>query len=374
MLVLSNPGIARPILNELDRFNPIPHPPLLGGNNPLPLTLLALSALVKKQDTSPKDFTLKKFCEIDLKYDEETYREVRRTVIDPLVNLRLKKIAFIHFKDRTPLFPNLDQVFIDTRSINEWAYHTSSAIHIKSLLQLGAASTGILFDAAKNGYVELVRLIFDANAEDPDYDSIHRALHSAAYGARTEVVRVLLDASESVNCRDYSTWMTPLHKALLTWHCASHRQAETVRLLIDRGADPTTLSGTWHSPLQLAWNTDNTEAIGLVWRAVMKKRVYQILKCTVFAATAMAALNVYREATACSDEAIEEPFYARFNPFYTPSAPQTFEACFTESISNNIHHLSEGVRQFHLDHLAFTLYIAILMLWRLDDLLYIFSP
>jgi len=103
-----------------------------------------------------------------------------------------------------------------------------------------------LFAAAEDGDVAAVRELL-AEGVDPDaWNAGHAAaIHLAAYGKHTEVVRALLEGGADVDLQEEGLGATALLKSL---HA---RDPETARLLIEHGAD-VTLAGGGYAPLIVA--------------------------------------------------------------------------------------------------------------------------
>jgi ankyrin repeat protein len=147
----------------------------------------------------------------------------------------------------------------------------------KLLLQHGALATayapGIgqktatpLMGAAHNGDVELARLILahkpDVDVKAPDNDGTVKngpvafgsftALHLATAAGSADLVKLLLDAGAMVDARDVRD-LTPL-----SWAVASDRpQPQIVRLLLERGANPSLTSKESESTLDWAKRFNN---------------------------------------------------------------------------------------------------------------------
>lgn len=88
--------------------------------------------------------------------------------------------------------------------------------------------------AALYGHTPCVELLLGAGAQpgvrDPDGST---ALHDAAAGGYTDVVRLLLEADPRLALTTDDDGDTPLHNAARGGH------AESAQLLLDAGADPT---------------------------------------------------------------------------------------------------------------------------------------
>jgi ankyrin repeat protein len=115
-----------------------------------------------------------------------------------------------------------------------------------------------LFAAAEAGDVAAVRTLL-AEGVDPDaWNAGHAAaIHLAARGKHTEVVRALLDGGANVNLQEEGLGATALLNAL---HA---RDAETARLLIARGAD-VTLEGGGYAPIIVASSNGTRQMMELL--------------------------------------------------------------------------------------------------------------
>jgi ankyrin repeat protein len=115
-----------------------------------------------------------------------------------------------------------------------------------------------LFAAATDGDVAAVRALL-AEGVDPDaWNAGHAAaIHMAARGKHTDVVRALLDGGADVDLQEEGLGSTALLNSL---HA---RDPETARLLIARGAD-VTLAGGGYAPLIVAASKSDRKMVELL--------------------------------------------------------------------------------------------------------------
>jgi len=98
-----------------------------------------------------------------------------------------------------------------------------------------------------------------SSMEFPDM-GLYSPLHSAAFKGDSEVIQVLLDCKLDINAKAHYD-RTALHNALEYW--APHH-SETVRLLIENGADPNARMSDGSAPLHLASSEGIAEAVRLL--------------------------------------------------------------------------------------------------------------
>lgn len=110
-----------------------------------------------------------------------------------------------------------------------------------------AALTEALRGAAQIGDVALARGLIDAGALPGGDERGEPPLHRAAWHGRAAAARLLLDAGADVNSQARSHGLTPLQVAVRTGHAQPAAIVETVRLLLDAGADALILDrdGCW---------------------------------------------------------------------------------------------------------------------------------
>lgn len=105
--------------------------------------------------------------------------------------------------------------------------------------------------AARNGSLDIVRLLISKGA-NVNHDSRYAMpLHSAAYSGRADIADALLNAGADLNCEchwsEISIAGTPLHQA------AAGGSLEVVRLLLDRGANANSRESQYNqTPLHFA--------------------------------------------------------------------------------------------------------------------------
>lgn len=107
--------------------------------------------------------------------------------------------------------------------------------------------TEALRGAAQIGDVVLARGLIDAGALPGGDERGEPPLHRAAWHGRAAAARLLLDAGADVNSQARSHSLTPLQVAVRTGHAQPAAIVETVRLLLDAGADALILDrdGCW---------------------------------------------------------------------------------------------------------------------------------
>ena len=144
-------------------------------------------------------------------------------------------------KDRTLATRLIDKPRLYQSEICHWLYAGDTALHL----------------AAAGYRVEIVQLLLGAGA-DPNAAKNHRGsgpLHYAADGfisgpawdakRQVETIRQLLDNGANIHLQD-KNGATPLHRAVRT------RCAAAVRCLLQAGADPTTSNKPGSTPFHLA--------------------------------------------------------------------------------------------------------------------------
>jgi ankyrin repeat protein len=116
------------------------------------------------------------------------------------------------------------------KNINVVKYLISEEPNIKS-------DTSLLYQAAKAGHFELVRLLVEERKADVNekYDTNTTALHFASRQGHLEIVKYLLERGSDEEAKD-TFGHTPLHLAV------EGNQYEIVKYLLEKGADPNTRS------------------------------------------------------------------------------------------------------------------------------------
>lgn len=97
---------------------------------------------------------------------------------------------------------------------------------------------GALHMAAESGSVPCIRFLLARGAKvDLRNSETETPLHEAAFNARPEAIKALLDAGADINLEtgDYS--FTALHNVLKYKYTVTEQQIETIELLLDRGLD-----------------------------------------------------------------------------------------------------------------------------------------
>ena len=129
------------------------------------------------------------------------------------------------------------------------------------LVLLPGCSVLLIHEAADNDPQAVVALLkegADANTSFPIVGT--RALMVAASHGNRDTVRALLDAGADVNAKDFTGW-TALHAA------AFKGDPEIVNLLLEHGAIPGKASWYIRSPLGIAEGLGHTEIVPLLKEA-----------------------------------------------------------------------------------------------------------
>ena len=117
--------------------------------------------------------------------------------------------------------------------------------------------------ATSEGYAELLDLTLEHGADVRSLDGFNgTGLIRAAERGHHEVVGRLLETDIDVNHVNNLGW-TALHEAILLGD-GSRRYVETVRLLLDHGADPSLPTGDGQDPVVLAENRDQDGIVELL--------------------------------------------------------------------------------------------------------------
>ena len=119
----------------------------------------------------------------------------------------------------------------------------------------GGGSQALHFAAAK-GHVDVCDLLLDAGANPNVLGRYCRTpLTEACYNARAEVIRLLLSRGADVKLKSRrKDYEAPAFAAVTA------RDPQTLRLVLDAGADPNATGGRDWSPLQLAASRDDVES------------------------------------------------------------------------------------------------------------------
>ena len=142
-----------------------------------------------------------------------------------------------------------------------------SLISIAFMLLAGIATTGCgtgstLVRAASTGQTNVVKDLLDKGANQSEKDSCGSggwsvtALYCAAYGGHMETVKVLVDRGADVNALSHG--LTPLTIAIYEGH------TDIAKLLIARGTDVNARSGDGLAPLEAAINKDHADIAKLL--------------------------------------------------------------------------------------------------------------
>ena len=119
----------------------------------------------------------------------------------------------------------------------------------------GPKGTPLLYEITRNGRINVVRLLLEANAKPDAADGQGMtALHHAVKNDRQDIVSALLDAHADVNVGNQDG-RRPLHTA------AEYDNLEIVKILLDAGADPNVTSVNGRTPLHTAADVDRLETV-----------------------------------------------------------------------------------------------------------------
>ena len=140
-------------------------------------------------------------------------------------------------------------------------------VSIAFMLLSGIATTGCgtgltLVTAASTGQTNVVKDLLDKGANQSEKDSCGwagwsvTALYCAAYGGHMETVKVLVDRGADVNALSHG--QTPLTIAIFKGH------TDIAKLLIDRGTDVNARSGDGLAPLTTAIDKDHADIAKLL--------------------------------------------------------------------------------------------------------------
>lgn len=124
-----------------------------------------------------------------------------------------------------------------------------------------------LFDAIEQHDVDNITTLLsqgdDPNVpqvEFPRWRPLEAAIEELDSGGSIEIVRLLIKYGADVNAWHPEDTMTPLHRAIF------HENMESIRLLLEAGADPNTVSGEGDTALRLAVEQNNPEIAALSLR------------------------------------------------------------------------------------------------------------
>ncbi len=127
-----------------------------------------------------------------------------------------------------------------------------------------------LHGAARDGRVEIVRMLIDAGANVNVQTNYGKTpLHWAAWNGRVEVVRMLIGAGADVNLKDNDGW-TPLHVA------AGYGRVEIARMLIDAKADLNVQDNSEQTPLHRAADNGRVDIARMLIAAGARKDISNI--------------------------------------------------------------------------------------------------
>lgn len=113
--------------------------------------------------------------------------------------------------------------------------------------------------AAENGYMKMASLLLANGANVNARCNLGTSpLHMAAWNGNVEIVRVLLNNGADVNAKHYEEGCTPLHLAV------ENGSVEVIKLLLENGAEADARDKDGLTPLDIAKETDNAEAINVL--------------------------------------------------------------------------------------------------------------
>jgi ankyrin repeat protein len=117
-------------------------------------------------------------------------------------------------------------------------------------------------DAARLGYVEIVRLLLEygADANQETDSSMYTPLMSAARFGQTEIAKILIDAGANVNAED--DW-----EESVLLRAVESNHPKMVELLLSHGADPLQRCGYVENALALAKQLGFEEIVELLERS-----------------------------------------------------------------------------------------------------------
>jgi len=92
--------------------------------------------------------------------------------------------------------------------------------------------------AAQAGSVQAIQFLLAHGAKvDLRNSEMETPLHEAAFRARPEAIKALLNAGADINLETGDYCFTALHNVLKYKHIVTSQQIETIELLLDRGLD-----------------------------------------------------------------------------------------------------------------------------------------
>jgi ankyrin repeat protein len=155
------------------------------------------------------------------------------------------------------------QLGADPGAARQWAHDGWTPLHLAAFFGHREVAEALLEAAA-----DVRALSRNAEANLP--------INAAAAGPRAErrpdVVRLLIDRGSPVDGRGSPTAHTPLHEA------AYNGDVALVRLLLERGADPSLRTGEGQTPLEIATQQGRHEIVGML-AAVASPSAAQMARC-----------------------------------------------------------------------------------------------
>jgi ankyrin repeat protein len=183
------------------------------------------------------------------------------------VRLLLAKGADVNAADNTGATPLIEAVAANETDVAKLLLERGAVVEPKTAARPGVVSLlgNPLSVAAMNGNVELVRLLLSRGANihyTSAADNVVKngpiafgrvtALHMATIGGQVEVARLLLDSGAAIDAKDVRGF-TPLAFAVAT----DRPRTALIKLLIERGAEPSVASKAGETSIDLARKYNN---------------------------------------------------------------------------------------------------------------------
>jgi ankyrin repeat protein len=170
---------------------------------------------------------------------------------------------------------------------------------VPNVAPLYEATVRSIREAAGQGDLKRLNTLLEAHPElidEPGGSGVRTALHQAVFGAQAEAVKLLLDRGADPNVRCEGDNAYPLHFA------AEKKNFPIIRLLIDHGADPVG-EGDYHELGVIGWATawDYVNAD----REIVDYLVAHGARHNIFSAVAMGEVEVIRDLAARSPADLE---------------------------------------------------------------------
>jgi uncharacterized protein len=178
--------------------------------------------------------------------------------------LRLKR-ASVHAKDDQGMTALIAAAYRNNAAIAELLLKAGADVDAKDKSQHNA-----FLIAAREGYLELLKLTLNKGADVNSVDSANsNALHRGGWRGQIDVIKELLKTEIDLNHRD-SSGRTPLLFTVTdggptpTSSLSSSRIIETVRLLVEAGADATIPDNRGVTPLAHAKKAGKTKIVDIL--------------------------------------------------------------------------------------------------------------